>query len=141
LPHQARSADQIASIVRGGYILKDTDGAPQIILIATGSEVALAMSAAAAMAGEGVQARVVSMPCTDLFDAQDADYREQVLPVAVTARVAIEAGVTEGWWRYVGPQGRVVGLDRFGESAPAGELFEHFGFSTDSVVAVAKETL
>ncbi len=141
LPHQARSADQIASIVRGGYILKDTDGAPQIILIATGSEVALAMSAAAAMAGEGVQARVVSMPCTDLFDAQDADYREQVLPVAVTARVAIEAGVTEGWWRYVGPQGRVVGLDRFGESAPAGELFEHFGFSTDNVVAVAKETL
>jgi transketolase len=141
LPHQARSADQIASIVRGGYILQDTDGAPQIILIATGSEVALAMSAAAVLAGEGVQARVVSMPCTELFDAQDADYREQVLPAAVTARVAIEAGVTEGWWRYVGPQGRVVGLDRFGESAPADKLFEHFGFSTDNVVAVAKETL
>ena len=81
------------------------------------------------------------MPCTELFDAQDADYREQVLPAAVTARVAIEAGVTEGWWRYVGPRGRVVGLDRFGASGPAGELFEHFGFSTDNVVAVAQETL
>jgi transketolase len=81
------------------------------------------------------------MPSTDAFDAQDADYRESVLPAAVTARVAIEAGVTDGWWRYVGQQGRVIGLDRFGESAPAGELFEHFGFTTDNVVAVAKDVL
>jgi len=141
LPHQTRSASQIGSIARGGYVLRDTDGIPDIILIATGSEVALAISATDALAAEGIEARVVSMPCTNLFDLQDEEYREQVLPATVTARVAIEAGVTETWWRYVGPQGRVVGLDRFGESAPAGELFEHFGFSTDNVVAIAKETL
>ena len=114
---------------------------PKIILIATGSEVELAMSAAAALAAEGVQARVVSMPSTDVFDIQDEDYRESVLPSAVTARVAIEAGVTQGWWQYVGTHGRVIGLDRFGESAPANELFEHFGFTTDNVVAVAKDVL
>ena len=141
LPHQTRSSEQIAAIARGGYILRDSDDMPDIILIATGSEVALAMSAAEALAEEGIKARVVSMPCTDLFDSQDEEYREQVLPRAVTARVAVEAGVTETWWRYVGSQGRVIGLDRFGESAPAGELFEHFGFSTDNVVAIAKETL
>ena len=99
--------------------MKDGDGTPNIILIATGSEVALAMSAADALAAEGIKARVVSMPSTDVFDAQDAAYRESVLPAAVTARVAIEAGVTDGWWRYVGTAGRVIGLDRFGESAPA----------------------
>jgi transketolase len=141
LPHQARSTEQVAAITRGAYVLLETDGSPDIILIATGSEVALAMSAAEALAAEGIKARVVSMPCTDLFDSQDEEYREQVLPAAVTARVAIEAGVTASWWRYVGLQGRVIGLDRFGESAPAGELFEHFGFSTDNVVAIAKETL
>lgn len=141
LPHQTRSAEQVAAIARGGYVLRDTDGAPDIILIATGSEVALAVSAAEALAEDGIKARVVSMPCTDLFDAQDEAYRQQVLPAAVTARVVIEAGVTETWWRFAGPEGRVVGLDRFGESAPAGELFEHFGFSTTNVVAVAKETL
>jgi len=139
LPHQDRDKGQLAAIARGGYVLKDSGGELQIILIATGSEVALAMSAADVLAADGVAVRVVSMPCTDLFDAQGADYREQVLPAAVTARVAIEAGVTEGWWRYVGAQGRVIGLDRFGESAPANELFEHFGFSTDNVVAVARE--
>jgi len=141
LPHQTRSSEQIAAIARGGYILRDSDDMPDIILIATGSEVALAISAAEALATEGTNARVVSMPCTGLFDSQDEDYREQVLPRAVTARVAVEAGVTETWWRYVGSQGRVIGLDRFGESAPASELFEHFGFSTDNVVAIAKETL
>jgi len=141
LPHQTRSAEQIAAIARGGYVLRDGDGSPDLILIATGSEVALAVSAADVLAADGINARVVSMPCTDLFDAQDEAYREQVLPGALTARVAIEAGVTEGWWRYVGPQGRVIGLNRFGESAPAGELFAHFGFSTDNVVAIAKETL
>ncbi|MDH3265825.1 MAG: transketolase [Gammaproteobacteria bacterium] len=141
LPHQQRDAAQIAAISRGGYVLRDSKGAPDIILIATGSEVALAVSAAEELAADGVKARVVSMPCTDLFDAQDAAYREQVLPAAVAARVVIEAGVTASWWRYAGAAGRVIGLDRFGESAPANELFEHFGFSTSNVVAVAKEML
>ncbi|MCO4810630.1 MAG: transketolase [Gammaproteobacteria bacterium] len=141
VPHQQRDAGQITAASRGGYVLKECDGVPKIILIATGSEVELAMSAAAALAAEGVQARVVSMPSTDVFDIQDEDYRESVLPSAVTARVAIEAGVTQGWWQYVGTHGRVIGLDRFGESAPANELFEHFGFTTDNVVAVAKDVL
>ena len=141
LPHQQRDAEQIATISKGGYILRDSEGQPDLILIATGSEVELAVAAADALSADGVAARVVSMPCTDLFDAQDAAYREQVLPAGVTARVAIEAGVTEGWWRYVGAAGRVVGMDCFGESAPAGELFKHFGFSTENVVKVAKEIL
>ena len=138
---QPRSAEQLANVARGGYVLMDTDGEPNIIFIATGSEVALAMSAAEALAADDIKARVVSMPSTDCFDAQDADYRESVLPSAVSARVAIEAGVTDSWWRYVGTAGGVVGLDRFGESAPADELFEYFGFTTDNVVAVAKELL
>ena len=141
LPHQNRSAEQILDIARGAHVLRDSSGVPDIILIATGSEVALAVSAAEALAADGVNARVVSMPSTDVFDIQDAAYRESVLPAAVTARVAIEAGVTETWWRYVGSHGRVVGLDRFGESAPAEELFEHFGFTTENIVAVAKDTL
>ena len=141
VPHQERTADQIAAIARGGYILKDCDGVPDILLLATGSEIELAMNAADALAEDGIKARVISMPCTDAFDAQDADYRESVLPAAVSARVAIEAGVTEGWWRFVGLQGRVIGLDRFGESAPANELFEYFGFTADNVVAVAKNVL
>jgi transketolase len=141
LPHQQRDADQLAAISKGGYILRDSAGLPDLILIATGSEVELAIAAADALSADGVAARVVSMPCTDLFDAQDAAYREHVLPADITARVAIEAGVTDGWWRYVGGSGRVVGLDRFGESAPAGELFKHFGFSTENVVNVAKEIL
>ncbi len=141
LPHQARSEEQIAAIARGGYVLRDCDGTPDVLLIATGSEVALAMGAAATLAGDGIKARVVSLPSTDVFNAQDAAYRESVMPAGVTARVAVEAGVTDGWWRYVGPQGRVIGLDRFGESAPAGELFEHFGFTADNVVNAAKETL
>jgi transketolase len=141
LPHQNRDKDQIASISRGGYVLKDASGQPQVILIATGSEVALAISAAEVLQGDGVAVRVVSMPCTDIFDAQDPVYREQVLPSDVAARVVIEAGVTAAWWRYAGPAGRVIGLDRFGESAPAGELFEHFGFSTNNVVATVKEII
>jgi transketolase len=110
-------------------------------LIATGSEITLAVAAAGKLAADGVKARVVSLPSTDVFEAQDAEYRESVLPAVVTARVAVEAGVTDGWWRYIGPQGRVIGIDRFGESAPAGELFEHFGFTADNVVAAAKEIL
>jgi transketolase len=141
LPHQNRADEQLADIARGGYVLKDTEGTPDILFIATGSEVALATDAAAALAVENIQARVVSMPSTDVFEAQDADYRESVLPAAVTARLVIEAGSTQGWWRYAGSQGQVIGLDRFGESAPAGELFEHFGFTADNVVAVAKGLL
>ncbi len=141
LPYQPRTAAQIADVARGGYVLQASDGNPDILLIATGSEVALAAAAAAALAEEGIQASVVSMPSTDVFDAQEAAYRESVLPAAVTARVAIEAGVTDGWWRYVGTDGRVVGLDSFGASAPADELFEHFGFTTDNIVAVAKDVL
>jgi len=141
LPHQARSGAQVAAIARGGYVLRDTDRDPDILLIATGSEVALAVEAASLLAADGIAVRVVSLPCTDLFDAQDAAYREQVLPAAVTARVVIEAGVTATWWRYAGSAGRVIGLDRFGASAPAEQLFEHFGFSAQHVAAVAKETL
>ncbi len=141
LPCQQRTAGQIADIARGGYVLRDAEGTPDLVLLATGSEVAVAMSAAEALAADGVAVRVVSMPCVELFDAQDENYREQVLPSAVTARVVVEAGVTGGWWRYAGPGGRVIGMDRFGESGPAGELFEHFGFTTDNVVKVAKELI
>jgi len=141
LPHQSRTAEQIALIERGAYVLKEPAGDPIIILIATGSEVALAMSAAEVLEADGISARVVSMPCTDLFDAQADEYRQQVLPSGLTARVIIEAGVTENWWRYAGERGRVIGIDRFGESAPAPALFEHFGFSTENVVAKAKEVL
>ncbi len=141
LPHQQRSDEQVAAIARGGYVLRDCEGTPDVLLIATGSEVALAIGAAEVLDNDGVQARVISLPSTDVFDAQDADYRESVMPAAVTARVAVEAGVTGGWWRYVGTQGRVIGLDRFGASAPAGELFEHFGFTVANVAAAAKETL
>jgi len=135
LAHMDRNPDQLAGIARGGYILRDSDGAPQVILIATGSEVELAVKAAEALAAQGKAVRVVSMPSTDVFDAQDAGYREAVLPKAVTARVAIEAACTAGWWKYVGCQGAVIGVDRFGESAPAGELFKAYGFTVDQVLA------
>ncbi|MBT8099087.1 MAG: transketolase [Gammaproteobacteria bacterium] len=141
VPFQQRNDAQIKAIARGGYVLKDVDGEPDAILIATGSEVSLAMQAAASLAGEGVKVRVVSMPCTKVFDLQDAAYREQVLPKSVAVRVAVEAGVTDGWWRYVGDRGRVVGIDRFGESAPADKLFEHFGFSVENLVATVKAAL
>ncbi len=134
LPHIPRTDAQIAQIARGGYILKDTDGTPDAIIIATGSEVELAIKAAEQLATEGKKIRVVSMPSTNIFDAQDAAYRESVLPAAVTQRVAVEAGVTDGWWKYVGSQGKIVGLDRFGESAPAGLLFKEFGFTVENVV-------
>ena len=141
LPHQDRSESQIAEVARGAYVLKDSEGVPDIILIATGSEVALAVGAAAELAADGINARVVSMPCTDLFDAQNDAYKEQVLPSGVSRRVAIEAGVSGGWWKYVGQSGRIVGLDRFGASAPASKLFEHFGFSVGNVLKIARELL
>jgi transketolase len=122
-------------------VLVDTPGTPDAILIATGSEVALAAAAAKQLAEKGVKARVVSMPCTSIFDAQDEAYRESVLPAKVRARVAVEAGVTAFWWRYVGPAGRVVGLDRYGESAPAADVFKFFGFTPDNVVKQVEAAL
>ncbi|MFO1453718.1 MAG: transketolase [Lysobacterales bacterium] len=135
LPHQARDAAQLAHVARGGYVLKDSAGAPEIILIATGSEVGLAMQAAAQL-GDGV--RVVSMPCVEVFERQDAAYREAVLPKACRKRVAIEAGVTGFWGKYVGLDGAVIGIDSFGASAPAEALFPYFGITVDKVVAAAK---
>ena len=141
LPQQPRDAAQLAAIRRGGYVLQDGGGEPDCILIATGSEVALAIEAARELAARGRKARVVSMPCTSVFDAQDAAWRNEVLPPAVTARVAIEAGVAEGWWRYVGPRGRVVGMRSFGASAPGKDLFRHFGFTSAAVVEAAESSL
>lgn len=141
LPHQARTDAQISDIARGGYILRDTDGEPEAILIATGSEVGLAMDAAEALAAEGKQVRVVSMPETNLFDKQDAAYRESVLPASVTARVAVEALQADFWYKYVGLNGKIVGMTTFGESAPAGELFKHFGFTTENVAETVKSLL
>ncbi len=139
LDHQSRTADQIAAIEKGGYILKDCDGTPDAIIIATGSEVALAMGAAEQMSDKKI--RVVSMPSTDTFEAQDDDYKESVLPSSVTARVAVEAGVTSFWAQYVGLQGAVVGIDTFGESAPAPELFKLFGFTVENVVSTVESVL
>jgi transketolase len=139
LPYQERSAQQIADIARGGYVLSDAPDA-KVILIATGSEVELAVAAASALAAEGVAARVVSMPSTDVFDRQDAAYKAGVLTKGVP-RVAIEAGVTDFWYKYVGLEGAVVGIDTFGESAPAGVLFKHFGFTVENVVAKVKSVI
>ena len=139
VPHQPRDAGQRADIARGGYVLRDCDGTPEVILIATGSEVQLVLAAADSLAERRV--RVVSMPCVERFAAQDAAYREAVLPATVGARVAVEAGVTQGWYRYVGSAGEVVGIDRFGASAPAGELFENFGFTAEAVAAAAERVL
>ena len=141
LPHQARTKPQLAEIQRGGYVLKDCAGTPEVILIATGSEVGLAMDAAAALEAQGHAVRVVSMPSTDRFDAQDAEYRERVLPRAVTRRLAIEAGHVDAWYKYVGLDGGVIGMTTYGESAPAGDLFKHFGFTVDNVVAQAERLL
>ena len=139
LPYQERTAAQIADIAKGGYVLQDVAN-PQAVLIATGSEIELAVKAAAALAAEGILVRVVSMPSTDVFDRQDATYKASVLPKGLP-RTAIEAGVTDFWYKYVGLEGAVIGIDSFGESAPAGVLFKHFGFTTEKVVAAVKRTL
>ncbi|HFQ5032803.1 TPA: transketolase [Vibrio vulnificus] len=141
LAQQPRSAEQVADIAKGGYILKDSDGKPELILIATGSEVELAVKAAEQLTAEGKKVRVVSMPATDAFDKQDAAYRESVLPSDVTARIAIEAGIADFWYKYVGFDGRIIGMTTFGESAPADQLFEMFGFTVENVVNTAKELL
>ena len=135
LPHQPRDEGQLLDIARGGYVLKDSVGAPDAILIATGSEVGLAMQAAAQL---GDKVRVVSMPCADVFDRQDAAYREAVLPKACRRRVAVEAGVTGFWGKYVGLDGAVVGIDSYGASAPAEQLFPHFGFTVEHLVAAVR---
>ncbi|MCU0756227.1 MAG: transketolase [Xanthomonadales bacterium] len=138
LPAQPRDADQIAAIRRGGYVLKDCAGAPQLILIGTGSEVQLAMAAAAQLSAEGVAVRVVSMPSTTRFDAQPAEYRESVLPKAVRARVAVEAAHVDGWHRYVGLDGEIVGMRGFGASAPEKVCYQQFGITVDAVIAAAR---
>jgi len=141
LPHQPRDAQQLADVARGGYVLKDSAGEPDLILIATGSEVGLAVAAYDKLTAAGRKVRVVSMPSTSVFDAQDAGYKQDVLPLQVGARIAIEASHADYWYKYVGLEGRIIGMTSFGESAPAPALFEHFGFTVDNVVATAEELL
>jgi len=138
LPALPRTAAQMANIVRGGYVLREADaGTPVVVLIATGSEVSLALAAQSVLGQEGIAARVVSMPCTQRFDLQTPAYRQAVLPPSLPM-VAVEAGHPDLWWKYVGPDGAVIGIDRFGESAPAPELYELFGINVPSIVAQAR---
>lgn len=141
LPHQQRDAEQLANVARGAYILSDCDDEPEAIIIATGSEVKLAMAAQEVLSGKGKKVRVVSMPSTDVFDSQDGDYRESVLPSNVPARVAVEAAHRDYWYKYVGLDGRIIGMDSFGESAPADALFEYFGITTNAVVEAVEDCL
>jgi transketolase len=140
LPFQTRTAEATRNIARGGYVLSEAGGKPSALIIATGSEVQLAVGAQKVLAEQGIAARVVSMPSTSVFDRQDAAYRESVLPKGVR-RIAVEAGVTDFWRKYVGLEGAVLGIDRFGESAPAGDLFKYFGFTVDNLVAQVKGVL
>ncbi|MGB2426259.1 MAG: transketolase-like TK C-terminal-containing protein, partial [Alteromonas sp.] len=137
MPQQERTAEQVANIAKGGYVLKDTAGTPDIILIATGSEVQLAVAAAEQLTQAGQATRVVSMPSTDVFEQQGQTYRDSVLPPSVTKRVAVEALSKDSWYKYIGLNGAIVGMDTFGESAPAGDLYQHFGITVDAVVAAA----
>lgn len=141
LPHQPRDAQQLSDIERGGYVLKDSAGEPELILIATGSEVGLAVAAYDKLTAAGRKVRVVSMPSTSVFDQQDAAYKQAVLPLEVGARIAIEAAHADFWYKYVGLEGRIIGMTTFGESAPAAALFEEFGFTVDNVVATAEDLL
>ncbi|WP_339515480.1 transketolase [Pseudomonas sp. RL_15y_Pfl2_60] len=141
LPHQGREVAQLNDIARGGYVLKDCAGEPELILIATGSEVGLAVEAYDKLTAQGKNVRVVSMPCTSVFDAQDAGYKQAVLPVQVGARIAIEAAHADFWYKYVGLEGQVIGMTTFGESAPAPALFEHFGFTVENILETAAEML
>nr|BFE93397.1 hypothetical protein GCM10020185_39330 [Pseudomonas brassicacearum subsp. brassicacearum] len=141
LQHQNRDADQIGDITRGGYVLKDCIGEPELILIATGSEVGLAVQAYDKLTEQGRNVRVVSMPCTSVFDAQDAGYKQAVLPLQVSARIAIEAAHADYWYKYVGLEGRVIGMTTYGESAPAPALFEEFGFTLENILGQAEELL
>ncbi|WP_105669270.1 transketolase [Cronobacter dublinensis] len=136
-----RSPQQLKDVARGGYILKDAGGKPDLILIATGSEVEIAVQAAEQLRGDGVAVRVVSLPSTDVFDAQDEAYRESVLPSDVSARVAVEAGIADYWYKYVGLKGAIVGMTGYGESAPAEKLFPYFGFTVENIVEKARKVL
>jgi transketolase len=140
-PHMSRTEDQIRAIEKGAYVLRDCDGTPDAIIIGTGTEVELAVKAAETLTGEGRKVRVVSMPSMDVFDAQDAAYKEAVLPDAVKARVAVEAGVSNLWPKYVGMHGRIIGVDSFGESAPAAQVYEELGVTADAVAAAVREQL
>ncbi|WP_226565318.1 transketolase [Shewanella chilikensis] len=141
LTQMPRSAEQLSDVAKGGYVLVDCEGAPELIIIATGSEVELAVKAQAELAATGAKVRVVSMPSTDVFDQQDAAYKEAVLPANVTKRLAVEAGIADYWYKYVGLNGRIIGMTSFGESAPANQLFEMFGFTVDKVVEAGKALL
>jgi len=138
LPHQARSDEQVQAISRGAYILKDCEGEPSVIVLATGSEVSISLAAVESLQAEGVKARLVSIPCVDVFEAQDAEYQEQVLPNAVRQRIAVEAGGVDYWRKLVGLDGKVIGMHTFGESAPGALLMEHFGFTAENIVATAR---
>jgi len=137
LNHQTRAEAQIQDISKGGYILKECEGTPELILIATGSEVGVTMEAAEQLQQQGKAVRVVSMPCCEVFEKQSQEYKSAVLPSEVTRRIAVEAGVTQPWHRYVGLEGEVIGMQSYGESAPGGELFKHFGFTTENIVDTA----
>lgn len=141
LPHQARSAAQIADIKRGAYVLCDSAEPAQLIIIATGSEVSIAVQAFAALAKQGVAARVVSMPSADVFEAQDQAYRDSVLPPANRHRLAVESAHVDYWWKWVGLDGRVIGMTSFGESGPGGEVLQHFGFTAENIVDVARSMI
>ncbi|VEC81373.1 Transketolase [Raoultella ornithinolytica] len=139
LAQMARTPQQVQDIARGGYVLKDAGGKPDLILIATGSEVEITVLAAEKLLAKGVNVRVVSLPSTDVFDAQDAAYRESVLPANVSARIAVEAGIADYWYKYVGLKGAIVGMRSYGESAPADKLFPFFGFTVEHIVSLADE--
>jgi transketolase len=141
LPHQQRDAAQLANVARGGYILQDCDGAPEAIIIATGSEVGIAQQATDALTAQGRKVRLVSIPCTELFERQDTAYQAQVLPASVTARVAVEAAHADYWYKYVGLTGKVIGMTDFGASAPANELFDMYGFTAEKIAATVTELL
>jgi transketolase len=139
LPQQQRTPQQKSDAARGGYVLIQCEGTPQCVVIATGSEVGISAEAVKGANAAGLRVRLVSMPCTEIFDAQDEGYRESVLPKAVRPRLAVEAGATLGWWKYVGSDGRVLGIDRFGASGKAADLFPHFGFTADNVGRLIRE--
>jgi transketolase len=141
LPGQARDSARVAAISRGGYVLRDCEGDPEALVVATGSEVQLAVQAAEKLSAEGRRVRVISMPCLEVFENQDRAYRETVLPSEIGSRVIVEATVTLPWQGYAGPAGRVIGIDRFGESAPGGVLMETFGFTVERVVEALREVI
>ena len=141
LPPLARTDAQLDSISRGAYVLLDCDGTPDVIVIATGSEVSVALQAVQQLQAAGKAVRLVSMPSTSVFDQQSAEWREQVLPAAVRKRVAVEAAHVDYWYKYVGLDGKVIGMQTFGESAPGGALMKHFGFTADNIIATVKALL